>query len=52
MSAGVVTAYARSEYIAGIIGAEYSPHIAEAIEGVAGRRVTSLLVLPCRKSRS
>lgn len=37
--------------MAGIIGAEYSPDIAEAIEGVVGQRVTSVLVLPCRKSR-
>lgn len=46
---GAVTAYARSEYMAGIIGAEFSPHIAEAIARVVEQPVTSVLVLPYRK---
>ena len=50
-SDGIVTAYARSEYMAGVIGAKYSALIAEAINNVIGQRVTSVLVLPCRKSR-
>ena len=52
LSEGVVTAYARSEYMAGVIGAEYSAIVAEAINNVIGQRVTIVLVLPCRKPPS
>lgn len=51
LSAGVVTAYARSEYMAGVISAEFSAHIADALNNVVGQQVTTVLVLPCRKLR-
>ena len=51
LSGGVVIAYARSEYMAGVISAEYGRQIASAVESVVGEPVTMVLVLPCRTSR-
>ena len=51
LSDGIVTAYAKSEYMAGVISAEFSGEIAEAIESIVGQRVTGVLVLPHRTSR-
>ena len=51
LSDGIATAYAKSEYMAGIISAEFSGDIAEAIESIVGQRVTGVLVLPRRTSR-
>jgi len=46
LSDGIITAYVRSEYMAGVIRAEFSRHIAEAVENVVGQAVTGVLVLP------
>ena len=51
LSGGVVIAYARSEYMAGVISAEYATQIANAVESVVGQPATMVLVLPCRKLR-
>ena len=51
ISNGVATAYVRSEYMAGVIRAEFSGDVAEAIESIVGERVTGLLVLPHHPSR-
>jgi hypothetical protein len=37
--------------MAGVISAEFSGDIAEAIESILGQRVTGVLVLPHRTSR-
>lgn len=50
LSGGVVIAYARSEYMAGVISAEYSTQIAHAVASVVGQPATMVLVLACRKS--
>jgi hypothetical protein len=51
LSGGVVIAYARSEYMAGVISAEYSTQIATAVESVVRQPAAMVLVLPSRKSR-
>ena len=51
LSDGIATAYAKSEYMAGVISAEFSGDIAEAIESIVGQRVTGVLVLPPRTLR-
>lgn len=51
LSSGVVIAYARSEYMAGVISADYSMQIAIAVASVVGQPATMVLVLSCRKSR-
>jgi hypothetical protein len=51
LAAGIATAYARSEYMAGVISAEFSGDIAEAIESIVGQPVAGVLVLPHRTSR-
>ncbi|WP_426615229.1 hypothetical protein [Bradyrhizobium sp. McL0616] len=51
LSGGVVIAYARSEYMAGVISAEYSTQIASAVASVVGQPATMVLVLSCGKSR-
>jgi hypothetical protein len=43
---GIATAYAKSEYMAGVISAEFSGEIAVAVESIVGERVTAVLVLP------
>ncbi|MGY3290850.1 hypothetical protein [Bradyrhizobium sp. LM2.9] len=51
MSGGVVIAYTRSEYMAGVTGAEYRTQIATAVESVVRQPAAMVLVLSCRKSR-
>ena len=51
LSGGVVIAYARSEYMAGVISAEFGDQVAGAVESVTGHPATMVLVLSCRKSR-
>ncbi|MBR0994516.1 hypothetical protein JQ580_27740 [Bradyrhizobium japonicum] len=46
LTGGVVIAYARSEYMAGVISAEYSTQIADAVESVVGQPATMVLILP------
>ncbi|MCP3445182.1 hypothetical protein [Bradyrhizobium sp. CCGUVB14] len=48
---GVVTAYAKSEYMAGVISAEFSSELAVVVESITGERVTGVLVLPPPASR-
>ena len=48
---GIVTAYARSEYMAGVISAEFSSELAVAVEIIFGERVKGVLVLPPPTSR-
>jgi hypothetical protein len=45
LSDGIVTAYARSEYMAAIISAEFSGDIAEAVGSIVGQSVAGVLVL-------
>jgi predicted RNase H-like nuclease (RuvC/YqgF family) len=49
LSGGVVIAYARSEYMAGVISAKYSTQIAVAVESIVRQPAAMVLVLPCRK---
>lgn len=51
LSGGVVIAYARSEYMAGVISAEYSNQIAVAVESILKQPASMVLVLPCRNLR-
>jgi hypothetical protein len=51
LSGGIAVAYARSEFMAGVIGAEFSDDVAEAVTSVVGQRVTGVLVLPHRPPR-
>ncbi|MCP3384096.1 hypothetical protein NLM31_27380 [Bradyrhizobium sp. CCGUVB4N] len=46
LSDGIAIAYAKSEYMAGVISAEFSGEIAVAVESIVGERVTAVLVLP------
>ena len=48
LSDGVATAYAKSEYMAGIISTEFSGDVAAAVESIVGQRVTGVLILPRR----
>jgi hypothetical protein len=51
LSDGIATTYAKSEYMAGIISAEFSGEIAVAVESIVGERVTAAQVLPPPTSR-
>jgi hypothetical protein len=51
LSGGVVIAYASSEYMAGVISAEYSTQIATAVESIVRQPAMMVLVLHRRKSR-
>lgn len=51
LSGGIATAYAKSEYMAGIISAEFSGEIAVAVGSIVGQPVTGVLVLQPPTSR-